>query len=389
MAARTRWLVAAGGVAVAVGLVVAVTAFTGSGDDASGSEPAGPRRTTEVRTRDLVAHETFDGTLGYGDESVITVGAGASASDSAGSDTPAGPSGASGDAGDDGSGAGVVTAVAAAGTIVDRGGELFRIDDEPTVLLVGTLPMYRTLSTAAADGPDVQQLEENLVALGYDPGSVDAHYSGATARAVAAWEDDLGRGTVDGIVAPSEVAVRSGPVRVTGAEAAVGASASSGTAVLTVTGTTRLVTVDLPVDQQDRLQVGDAVRVELPSGGSVDGVVLSVAAVATSDDDSSSGAPGEPASEPTLATVIALAAGADAGSLDEAPVDVVVDKKLAEGALSVPVTALLALAEGGYGLEVVERGTTRFVAVDVGAFADGFVEVSGEGIRAGTTVVTA
>jgi membrane fusion protein, multidrug efflux system len=54
--------------------------------------------------------------------------------------------------------------------------------------------------------------------------------------------------------------------------------------------------------------------------------------------------------------------------------------------LTVPVGALLALAEGGYGLEVVEGSTTRIVAVETGLFADGKVEVSGSGIADGTTV---
>jgi hypothetical protein len=47
---------------------------------------------------------------------------------------------------------------------------------------------------------------------------------------------------------------------------------------------------------------------------------------------------------------------------------------------------LLALAEGGYGLQIVESGGTRVVAVKTGLFADGRVEVSGAGLAAGLTV---
>jgi len=54
--------------------------------------------------------------------------------------------------------------------------------------------------------------------------------------------------------------------------------------------------------------------------------------------------------------------------------------------LTVPVAALLALAEGGYGLEVVDGGRSSITAVETGLFADGRVEVSGSGIAAGTTV---
>ena len=50
------------------------------------------------------------------------------------------------------------------------------------------------------------------------------------------------------------------------------------------------------------------------------------------------------------------------------------------------VAALLALAEGGYGVQVVDGSTTRIVAVRTGLFADGKVEISGNGLRAGMKV---
>ena len=54
--------------------------------------------------------------------------------------------------------------------------------------------------------------------------------------------------------------------------------------------------------------------------------------------------------------------------------------------LTVPVAALLALAEGGYGLQVVEAGAVRHVPVRVGLFAEGRAEVSGAGLADGMTV---
>jgi hypothetical protein len=54
--------------------------------------------------------------------------------------------------------------------------------------------------------------------------------------------------------------------------------------------------------------------------------------------------------------------------------------------LSVPIEALLALKEGGYGLQVVEGGSTRVIAVEVGMFASGRVEVSGDGVAEGMKV---
>ena len=53
--------------------------------------------------------------------------------------------------------------------------------------------------------------------------------------------------------------------------------------------------------------------------------------------------------------------------------------------LAVPVNALVARRGGGYGVELA--GSRRIVPVEAGMFADGYVEVSGGGIREGTRVV--
>ncbi len=56
--------------------------------------------------------------------------------------------------------------------------------------------------------------------------------------------------------------------------------------------------------------------------------------------------------------------------------------------MAVPVTALLALSEGGYAVEVDDGdGTTRLVAVDPGLYADNLVEVASAGLQAGDLVV--
>ncbi len=72
--------------------------------------------------------------------------------------------------------------------------------------------------------------------------------------------------------------------------------------------------------------------------------------------------------------------------------------EVSQNVLYVPVNALLALAEGGYALEIydgqTEGGTfegesgvdTSYVAVEIGVFTDGFVEVKGN-ISEGQIVV--
>jgi multidrug efflux pump subunit AcrA (membrane-fusion protein) len=76
------------------------------------------------------------------------------------------------------------------------------------------------------------------------------------------------------------------------------------------------------------------------------------------------------------------------GVLDQAPVDVAVTSERAKDALSVPVSALLALRGGRYGVEVVRAGTTSVVEVTPGLFSDGgYVEVTRSDVNAGDVVV--
>lgn len=78
-----------------------------------------------------------------------------------------------------------------------------------------------------------------------------------------------------------------------------------------------------------------------------------------------------------------------AGRFDQAPVAVRVVTLTHPNVLAVPVTALLAMPEGGYGVEVVRADGTQLVAAHLGLFANGNVEVSGEGLAVGDDVVTA
>jgi hypothetical protein len=95
------------------------------------------------------------------------------------------------------------------------------------------------------------------------------------------------------------------------------------------------------------------------------------------------GQQGNPA---TIEVVVNVADQGALGTLDQAPVGVTLVSAKVENVLTVPVAALVALAEGGYGVQVVEGSTTRYVPVKTGMFANGRVEISGAGIQAGTVV---
>ena len=150
------------------------------------------------------------------------------------------------------------------------------------------------------------------------------------------------------------------------------------------TSTRRVVTIDLDADKQSLVRKGGKVKVELPDGSSVGGWISSVGKVAESEQDPQTGEEGDA----TIPLEIRLARGAKTGDLDETPVDVSLQKARAENALTVPVSALLALAEGGYAVEVVDAGgSTHLVRVEPGMYADGIVEISGKGIKKGMKVV--
>lgn len=351
MSRRTLRMAGVAALAVASAGVVAVAAVGLGGDGAPAASAATglPPATTEVTRQTLVQHTDVDGVLGHGAATTVTA-----------------------------RGSGTVTWLPAVGTVAERGAVLYRVDERPVVALYGALPAYRTLR-AGDEGADVRQLEENLAALGRTGFTVDDEYTSATAAAVADWQDDLGLDDT-GVVDAATVVYVAGPVRVSTHDTAVGAPA--GGPVLRTTGTTRSVTVDLPVADQALAVAGAAVAVTLPSGQVVDGTIAAVGTVATAAE---SDAPGG-GTESTIEVVVTIADQAALGTLDEAPVDVALRSAAREDVLTVPVAALLALAEGGYGLEIVEDTTSRVVAVEPGMFADGRVEVSGPGIAEGVTV---
>ncbi|MFC0533068.1 peptidoglycan-binding protein [Phytohabitans kaempferiae] len=346
---RGRTLLAVGGAVLVVASGTAAAIGFGGADASTPPRSALPLATATVTRATLVQTETVDGTLGYGDPVVVKArGTG-----------------------------GTLTWLPAAGARVARGQPVYKVDDEPVVLLYGTTPLYRTLAEGV-EGTDVAEFEKNLAALGYDGFTVDGEYTSATANAVERWQEDLGLDET-GTVTVGQVVLAPGELRV--AEVTLGAGDQASGPVLTYTGTTRVVSVDLEVDKQQLVKKGLAATVELPGGKRVAGTVSSVGTVAKV---SPAGGSGD--EKTTLDVVVTVGDQKAFGSLDQAPVDVILESDKREDVLTVPLNALVALAEGGYGLQVVEGSTTRYVAVETGMFAGGKVEVSGDGIGEGTVV---
>ncbi len=272
-----------------------------------------------------------------------------------------------------------------------RGEPLFKVDQRPVVAFYGSLPLYRTLDVGTK-GADVQQLEQNLAELGYTGLTVDDTYTSATAKVVRTWQASLGL-PATGTVEPSQVVFTAGAVRIAGHTARVGdriggGSADRGASVLSYTGTTRLITVELKVADQALAAVGRPVTVTGPGGKTLRGKIAEVGTVATAQENAStaSGGTSSAASDARIRVTVTIADQAALGSLDAAPVDVDLVSEERKDVLAVPVAALLALTDGGYGVEIVDGDTTRIVAVKIGMFAAGRVEISGEGIAEGMMV---
>jgi hypothetical protein len=138
-----------------------------------------------------------------------------------------------------------------------------------------------------------------------------------------------------------------------------------------------------------RLAKKGAVTVQLPDGRTVNGKITNTATVIETDDSSTgSGAGGNSSSTETkLKVTVAVSDQKALAGLDDASAGVAFTASRREKVLTVPVAALLALAEGGYGVQLVDSGGTRIVAVRTGLFASGRVEVSGAGVTEGATAV--
>lgn len=306
--------------------------------------PQRPITTVTVERQDLVEVRTVTGKMGYGPEKAVVSRL-----------------------------EGTITALPALGEVIERGKALFRINDEPVVLCYGGLPAYRAL-TLDVRGKDVKQLKENLRALGYSVNSDDL-FGASTANAVRKWQKDLGLAQT-GTVELGRVHYAAGAVRVAQHKLEPGVEASG--PVLTVTGTARMVTATVKAFDAQLAKPGTKAKIESGSGKQIDGVVVSLS---TPDGDSGGGG-GDPVLEATLSLEDqAAAAGFDS------PLRVMFTARERKDVLVVPVGALVALAEGGFGLQVVEEGGAgRYLAVTTGLFANGKVEIEGAGIAEGMTV---
>jgi hypothetical protein len=181
-----------------------------------------------------------------------------------------------------------------------------------------------------------------------------------------------------GVLDFSDVVVTKSAVRVSEVLAQPGDEASGD--LMTVTATTKSVTV--PVESLDigSIKSGGRVTVVLPDQSTAAARVAAISTVVQGEEDES----GNTGQTKTNVTVSLDDPQAVKG-IDSAPVQAQFQGESKKDVLAVPVGALLALREGGY---AVRLSGGRLVPVDTGMFAKGLVEISGQGVSEGMKVET-
>jgi peptidoglycan hydrolase-like protein with peptidoglycan-binding domain len=347
-------LLALGGAGLAAALLLSRDNAVASSDSSPGPAPA----TAEVVRTNLVTRSEVEGTLGFADPFAVL-----------------------------GVGPGTITWLPKAGHEVSRGHRMYEVDGRPVPLFYGTTPMWRSVQFGVSEDKDVLEVERNLTALGYGDGlAVDGRFTAWTAKAIRDWQDDLGVPKT-GRIAPSDVVMQPGRLRISSVDGLLGGPV--GGKILSATETDRQIVVKLPVTDEGLAKVGQRATVDLPGGRTTTGTIFKIGTAATAGGGKEGGGedPGADTESATIPVYLKLDKPKTAGRLDGAPVTVGFTGDVRKNVLAVPVNALLATSKGGYQVEIVDAGgTRRRVAVELGTFAEGKVEVSGAGLEAGMRV---
>jgi uncharacterized membrane protein YgcG len=346
-----------------------------------------PVKLVSVTMQSLSEQTSVDGTLGYSGSCTVVVPSQGSGSSGSGGSSPGG-----------GSSAGTFTWLPAGGQVVNQGQRLYSVSNSPVVLLYGSVPVYRSLSEGMS-GPDVQQLNSDLVTLGdasradLDPSS--GYFGSQTATALEKLQSNLGL-TQTGTLPLGQAMFEPAAVRVGNVTATLGAPVNPGSPVLTGTSDTRQAVAQVDPAELPDVNTGAHVTITLPGDQTTTGVVTSIGTTASSSSSGSGsgsgGSGGSGSSSAPAATVsvyIRLDHPAQAGSLDQAPITVSITTSTVNNVLAVPIDALLAVPSGSAVEVAGPRGTRSVVPVSLGLFDDaaGLVQVTGNGLTAGQQVV--
>ncbi len=260
---------------------------------------------------------------------------------------------------------GVVTDSPDRGQVIEPGQPLIHVAGQPVHLAQGSTPLYRELryepeASRRLKGDDGTQLQRFLLDQGFDDAGrleADGEFGRSTQRAVKAWQKDLGReqtGTVD----RSQLIFSPGPVRVETAPR-VGSDFDR----LEVTDAAQEVTASFDRSERPFVPVGAEVTLEIDDDERITGTVTEVTSQVGDDGTAKLSVTIEPRS-------------AIPGEVERVTVEA--SRIRATDALNVSVRAVVALASGGYGLELATPAGPELRRVELGAVVDDRVEISGD-----------
>lgn len=271
--------------------------------------------------------------------------------------------------------AGMLTGLPEAGMEIGRGATVYENEGRPVTLMVGARPFWRELSVGS-EGEDVRQLQQNLADMGYYDYYVGDKYDWYTEQAVKAWQKDLGVEKT-GVFLPSDVVVTSAaPVRI---DRVTGKLGESGVSPATYTSPERQISAPLTSGLEKEIEVGQKVEVKLTDGSVLEGAVTDII-------------PGKPATgeeEEVKAQAIIRAEGIEDASPGEVRIAAIHEGD--SDALLVPITALLANADGQYAVEVKRmangQSTIVRVPVEIGRVSNTKAEILSGDVAEGDNVV--
>ena len=251
------------------------------------------------------------------------------------------------------------------GDTAQLGTVLYTVESQPVVAMSGALPAWRTLTTGITDGPDVEQLEKSLVALGYDRDgnmTVDQHFDTNTAAAVKRWQTGYGM-SATGKVTLGQVVFLPTSTTVSAVSVKVGDSVGDGDGVLSVAAASQQVVINVPTG--DEAFVVPGLKVTLGGSGSSNTGTVSLVTSATQ-------------SGSTVVEAIITPDAELVNVQNGATVKVRLTHDFLSGVLMVPTVALASHIDGRYGVQVIDtNGTVSWHDVTVLGTANGMVAIKG------------
>jgi hypothetical protein len=187
---------AAVALAVAVAVIVVLVLRSQSSPSTAGSQAAGSTGlgVATVSRRNLVATDTESGTLAYAGAQTVYNRL-----------------------------SGTITSLPKVGQVIKPGHVLFRVGDQPVMLMNGSTPAYRDLGPDDPPGPDIAQLNRNLIKLGFDPDGIvaDDEWQPATSDGVEVLQESLDEAPT-GTLTLGQLVFLPGPQLVSSVDAIVG-----------------------------------------------------------------------------------------------------------------------------------------------------------------------